>query len=35
MKLYFYKQKLVWTPVNSEYKFTIIPEIIFLIIPYL
>ena len=22
----FYKQKLVWTPVNSEYKFTIIPE---------
>lgn len=22
----FYLKKLVWTPVNSEYKFTIIPE---------
>ena len=22
----FNKQKLIWTPVNSEYKFTIIPE---------
>lgn len=22
----FMKQKLIWTPVNSEYKFTIIPE---------
>ena len=26
----FYKQKLVWTPVNSEYRFCIIPENIFI-----
>ena len=26
----FYKQKLVWTPVNSEYRFCIIPETTFI-----